>query len=191
MFHGKLMSITSLSLTQYKLCAGYAHCVYSLHWIIRRTDMRAFRHEYTSYEYTILVRNDAQTIVLHIWLYVYDVQYTGIRGNWSIHSTLTLRARVRISPSPRHFCPSASWYILVFNRLISRASNIFPGGFLSAALKVYLWYFWQQCMLSSFTEIHFLKGLVLSRNKQTVDGIANLFFGLMLDVAQPILPKMR
>ena len=25
----------------------------------------------------------------------------------SIHSTLTLRARVRISPSPRHFCPSA------------------------------------------------------------------------------------
>ena len=30
---------------------------------------------------------------------------------WSIHSTLTLRALVRISPSPQHFCPSARQFI--------------------------------------------------------------------------------
>ena len=35
----------------------------------------------------------------------------GVVVYWSIHSTLTLRARVRISPSPRHFCPSARQFI--------------------------------------------------------------------------------
>ena len=35
----------------------------------------------------------------------------GVVVYWSIHSTLTLRTRVRLSPSPRHFCPSARQFI--------------------------------------------------------------------------------
>ena len=39
------------------------------------------------------------------------VAKSGVMVYWSIHSTLTLRARVRISPSPWHFCPSARQFI--------------------------------------------------------------------------------
>ena len=40
-----------------------------------------------------------------------SVSSGGVMVYWSIHSTLTLRARVRISPSPRHICPSARRFI--------------------------------------------------------------------------------
>ena len=42
--------------------------------------------------------------------YILEI-YGGVVVYWSIHSTLTLRARVRISPSPRHFCSSARQFI--------------------------------------------------------------------------------
>ena len=48
---------------------------------------------------------------LGLFLQIYIYLSGGVVVYWSIHSTLTLRARVRISPSPRHFCPSARQFI--------------------------------------------------------------------------------